>query len=414
MGSVRLEWLKRRQSSIGASEAPVLVLGKVFRKTPMDVFAAKKRIITEDDVTENENSPDLKRGNLYEVIAAQRYRDHLAKEAPDVVFHFPDGMDDHLADDRWFVRHPFNPHRTVNFDGLRDDGWVVEIKSPRQFVCDKIKSEGIKDYHQIQALFQAGIAFDCGTSVFGPGICKGTIVVVYEPETTEIQIYPIPIDLEFIEVINQTVDRFWRDHILADVPPVAWSKPANVPEGPKSKTNYIALDGEAWSEVERQFVSAKERKRIAEHLETSAKEHMKELLTEAGVTHALLPRGLKVQHGKQAGRKSLHVETLKAEHPEIDFNRYMVQGEDFEVLRTYAPKVQTDDTEEMSELAMAATISQELERFSKSRIGIEQASDVLDDMRLRAELHVRTLEIEADQLRAAIEAAEKSMIGRRA
>lgn len=396
-----IEWLKRRQKGIGASDVPTIILGKVFTSTPMDIYASKRCEITEEQ-PENDHT---RRGHIYEELAGRLYKEAY----PDAPAHFPQSQDDHEADDRWHIAHHAYPHRRVNFDGLQEDGWVLEIKSPIQMVCDRIEKEGLRDYYQIQAMFQAGIAWDCGCFAFEKHQCKGTKVIVFHPEKAKITVVDVPIDHDFLRVINESVDRFWAEHVLAGVPPIEWANPVQ-PEKVTNASAYVPLDGEALAEVELNFALMSERKKRIERKIEAAKKDLSDVMHAAGVTKAVFPHGTKVICQEQPGRKTLKVDALLADHPEIDLEKYKEQGKPFEMLRTYPARgaVVNDDSAE----DMAVEIGEELDAFARKAMDMEAASMLLDSLRDRADLHMRSLDLERQALLNSLTKAEESMVSR--
>ncbi len=400
-GQTRLDWLQRRQESVGASEVAILVLGKLFGKTPTDLFIDKKTPITEVP-PENE---DIRRGNLLESVAGALYK-RETEGAYDVTAHFPDNQEAHETDKRWFLRHPVHLHRTANVDGLQDDGWILEIKCPRQRIADQIEQSGIKDYYYIQAMYQAGIAYASGTFCFEPGECRGTRVIVFHPERAKFSLFEVPIDHDFISEINMLVDRFWHEHVAKNDPPLRWDNTRQPTMDKRRK--YLPLQGDDFAELEGMFLVASERYERAKRKRDQIKESIAELLTETNIPLAELPGGTKIICREQAGRKAFDFKLAKYENPDVPWGRYEKQGKPFRVFKATATKVERANEDSLYE-DNAIEIGEELQAFTRTEMDIEEATEVHDSLRAKAELQLRSLELEMQALDGAMKQAEQSM-----
>lgn len=402
--TTRLEWLRARLSGIGSSDAPVLVLGKLFGRTPVHVYIDKTR--TPDQVIDNDGEHDdnLRRGNTYEPIAIEKFR---ALHGAQVWAPTTDA--ERYNDYRRTL--PYLPAMYADFDGATTDEWVVECKAPLQFVCDKIRENGLKDYYQIQAQQLAHVAFAVGTPAFGPGLCKGTIVVVYEPERACVQIVRVPRDPEMGANLERLIGRFWQEHVIRRVPPLEWGKnltlPTPAPKGVKDK--YTPVIGAAWDEAVHDLLLAKDLAQSAERREAAAKAVIQSAMALAELDRVAVG-GVNLSFAVQQGRKAVNLALLAAEHPEIDLTKYEERGDSFRSFRVYPPKrrATVDDAAGMDEAL--TTLSGELEQFARADLDAEAATVLFDDLRARADVYAAMLRSELSAIEIGMERAAAAAV----
>ena len=388
-----VEWLRTRLTGVGGSDAPVLFLGELFKRRAWDLYMDKTRRpeqITEAEVLEGKENPAFRRGHTYEPIAIDLYRQHLAAVGSAATVHAPDDSSARYGSFR--LTDPDAPHRYVDLDGCRSDGWVVEVKSPSQGVCDWIRSNGVKDYYQIQAQYEAGIVDKTGCPGFGPGQCKGTILVIYEPERIALQVYEVPKDQELIDATFGLVDRFWSEHVIPRNPPTNWVT-EDAPQISAKGGRYQPVDSAALTEAAALLQAARDNEAAARHRAEVAKANVVELLEGLGEERIILPTGIKLSNTVQAGRSSIDIKALKADHPEIDWTRYERPGKPFRTFRVYGLKKY--DPEELELDGALGTVSGELDAYSRRQwADIEEASVVYEELRQRAEFYRAAMQAE--------------------
>lgn len=398
--NARLEWLKGRQRGVGSSDSPVLALGEVFRKTPVDVYISKKRDITEADDDHGDN-PHLRRGHVYEGLAAAMFEAQTG-----IKVYAPETDEERFG--TYQVWDPDSP-LFADFDGFCEDGWVMEIKSPMQRVADSFKASGIRDYYMIQSQHLAHVADKCALPFLGRdaekwiGKVKGTRVVIYECENVALQIVELPIDRDMIGVILRNANRFWTENVQTSTPPapVHYEQPA--PSKEKTKSKYTQMQGEAWQRAVDAYKLAKERQAGAATAMASAKRMIVGVMGEAKLeaiqigVHKFLNRPV-------AGRKGFSKKLLQADFPNLDLTKYEVQGEAHVQFNYYGPKDRMgggDDSEE----GTIVTVQSELEEFAGKEWTIEEGVETFDELRSRADLYAAMLEMELGEVRTAIEKA---------
>jgi hypothetical protein len=412
--SARLEWLRKRTTGIGSSDSPVLMLGEVYGRTPLDTYLSK---VTEpkDDGGDN---PNFRRGNTYEPLALALY-----EQRSGVRVHAPQTEAERFLG--FHVRDPELHHVYGDYDGFAADGWVLEVKSPMQRVCDRIRSEGLKDYYQIQAAQLVALATRVaaagmelpGIGVMGPGwTCPGARVIVYEPERCDIMVVELPADPAMGAAIYAEVDRFWREHIVPRRPPLVrppWEQPAAKPKAKvKAKGGeYAEVEGSAWAEAVAAFIVAREAERVAKARVARAKGTIEAALRAGGKPKVRTADGWKFALSEVAGRKGFDRKLLEAEHPELDLRRYETQGKPYASLRAYGPNDAAGAGEGDDSMdAQLTTLYDELLAFAQgdhAGLELEEVAQSFDDIRSRAELYARMLTAEAGQVEGALVEAGK-------
>jgi len=394
-----LEWLASRQTGVGSSDSPVLALepDKVFGHTPLDIYISKKAEITDNE----EDNPNFRRGHTYEPLAIA-----LAEAKLGMRIHAPQNDMERWND--YQVRDPGRSYLYADFDGVREDGWVVEVKSPMQRVADKIRTEGLKDYYQVQGQHLVHVGDVGGLPVLGklPDGCPGVCFVIYECEKVAVQIYEMPRNQDMIDAILANADNFWNNHVALDNPPIDYiQQPVQTR---KTKTKYTEVEGEAWVEAVQQYSLAHEAQAAAKNRLEAAKSRIKTAMEQADLSYALIGEH-KFQYVQRAGRKTFNEKLLKAEHPTIDLERYKIAGKPYADFRHYGPKEQNKWGDETLD-GQLLTIRDELEGFTRRSVDPDVAVEVFDEMRARAELYARMLSLELEGIEAGINSAASALV----
>lgn len=401
--NTRLEWLKGRQKGIGSSDSPILALGEVFKKTPVDLYISKKRAVTEEDAAEGDN-PNLRRGHVYEPLAAALYEQQTG-----IKTYTPQTDEERFS--TFQVWDPDSP-LFADFDGFCEDGWVLEVKSPMQRIADSFKASGIRDYYMIQSQHLAHCANVCSLPFLGKdaekwkGKIKGTRVVIYECENVAIQIIELPIDQDMIGVIKRNAVKFWAENVLTDTPPAPTHYEQPPASKEKAKSKYTQMDTDAWHRAVNAYKLAKEREAGAEAAMESAKRMLIDVMAEAKLEAVQI--GLhKFLNRMVSGRKSFSKTLLQADFPNLNLSKYEVQGEPRMQFNYYGPKDRLKPGEGEGEEKGSAivTVQKELEEFAGKTWDLEQGIEAFDELRARADLYAAMLEMELGEVRSAIELA---------
>lgn len=404
MGTIntRLEWLRARLAGIGSSDSPVLVLGKVFDKTPVHVYIDKTRAAA-NVRDEGSDNPNLRRGNRYEPLGIEDLRAVHGSPvyAPET---------DAERFNTYRVAHPECPHMYADFDGCTGDYWIVEVKAPVQFVCDQIREHGLKDYYQIQSQHHAHVAWAAGTPAFGPGLCLGTIVVIYEPERACIQVYRVPRDPEMGANIQALIDRFWQRHVVPRVPPLEWGKDLTLPKpAPKKAADkYTPVTGPTWQVAVDDLLLARELAASAARREAAAKETLQAALETAALERVQVGK-TRLSFALQQGRTTVNMDLLRAENPQLDWARYEQRGSSFRSFRVYGPKGEKGADVEGLDSALT-TLAGELDSFARADLDGEAATLLFDDLRARAEVYASMLRAELGAIENGLERATTAAV----
>lgn len=196
----REQWLARRRRGVGGSDAPLVLLGRLYDRTVVDLAREKRGEIAEDD----EPSVDMRRGSALEDDAVAEFErlTGLTVATPQT--------DEERWNEFWFD-HPTVPYAYANLDGLLALPLVapVEVKVPRSGNWYKIREEGLPDYWQIQAQHQMWVtgALRVHFWIFNADSWAGLHIVVER-------------DDRIIEALAGAVSAFWLA-VTMGVAPVA-------------------------------------------------------------------------------------------------------------------------------------------------------------------------------------------------
>jgi len=401
--NAKQKWLEGRQAGVGSSDSPVLALGEVFKKTPVDVYISKKRTVKPEDAEESDN-PHLRRGKVYEPLAAALYEQQTG-----IKVYAPETDEERFGP--YQVWDPDSP-MFADFDGFCEDGWVLEIKSPMQRVADSFKASGIRDYYMIQSQHLAHVANVCPLPFLGAdaekwiGKVKGTRVVIYECENVALQIVELPIDKDIVDAIRRNAIKFWGESVVVNLPPAPtrYEQPPESKE--KTKSKYTQMEGEAWQRAVDAYKLAKEREAGAKVAIDSAKKMIIGVLKEAKIEAVQIGRH-KFLNRLVAGRKSFSKSLLQADFPDLDLTKYEVQGAGYVQFNYYGPKDRMKA--EGDDESTIVTVQSELEEFAGKEWTIEEGVETFDELRSRADLYAAMLEMELGEVRTAIEAAAEAV-----
>lgn len=184
------------RSGIGASECGV-VLGIDPYKTPYELWLEKTGKILPEDLSEQ---PQIIMGNLLEPVIAERYSQKTGEKLEIVPTAY---------------RHPDYPHILCHIDRKvmgKEKGLEIKKANPFSRAWGEEGSDEVPMYYIAQVQHQMA--------------CTG----FYENDLAsyrggaDIQIYPFLRDPQAIEVILQKLDYFWKEHVLADIPPPATTR----------------------------------------------------------------------------------------------------------------------------------------------------------------------------------------------
>jgi len=298
----RKEFLAERQLYLGASDMAA-ILGVDNYRTPLDVFNEKLGF-----VESFEGNKQTLRGEKLENLAAQEYTEvtgrKVHKRSVELVHPQHDFIRGHL--DRRVV----------------GDKRPVEIKCPSRGMFHKMKREGLPASQIIQ--MQSYLWLD--RSPVGD-------FAIFCADAWEMLPFEVEAQPELFEQIEHAAVVFWTEHVLKQVPP-------DPIEADRPKLEFAKVAGEVKTVDDPEFIEAAQLLQEAKQLEIDgkqlydiAKQRIVELV--GGNFGKYQGGGLRLSYYQSPGHVSFDKKTLKAEHPEIDLNRYENRGVPFPVFKPY-------------------------------------------------------------------------------
>lgn len=191
--------LDLRRTGVGASEVAA-VIGVHPTKSAIDVWMAKQ-----PDAPESDGGSLAEFGHRVERILGEAWVDRHGAEGLRI---YTPGTLRHPTHD-WALA---SPDRVVATPGLgrpaRAD-WKSLLEMKAAFFSDREYGDGadeVPERHLVQVAWQLAVT----------GLEEGTLVALVRGDYRE---YPITRDRELEELLLDQVGRFWREHVLAGVPP---------------------------------------------------------------------------------------------------------------------------------------------------------------------------------------------------
>jgi predicted phage-related endonuclease len=405
--SLRDQWLARRKTGIGSSDSPVLYLGEVFGRTALDVYVDKCTPHKPEGEVEETND-NFRRGNVYEPLAIQEF-----VRTSGVQVSAPCNYQERFGDGSIFHSRHSEGVLYADYDGICEDGWLVEVKAPRQMKADKMRNEGVENYYLVQTAHQAAVAADQGTYLWPAAAFKGVRLLIWEPERAVVQVVELPYNIEFAQMVRAKSEAFWHEHIDPRVPPTRAKHAQPVlPPKPKGKDSpYKPVEGDAWREAGGMWRLAKDMEATAKARVERVKKEISGAMRELGLTHVLLPDATKFIAREVPGRVTLDEAALRAAHPEIDLDRFRKQGKPFFDFRAYGPKDSGEDALDSLDEAMSSVVA-ELEALPTRNLDLEVLMPAWEETRARADMYARLLRNEATTLDGALDRAAAAMAAR--
>ncbi|MFE3052253.1 YqaJ viral recombinase family protein [Nocardia sp. NPDC059239] len=180
------EWLEARLAGIGSSEISGL-LGLVDWDSPYTIWLRKTRRAPADSGVDTEA---MFWGRMLEPIirAVACERLGLTVELPGT------------------LQSVERPHMLYSPDGFLSDGGLLETKNTAWFMADKWTGQ-IPDHAELQ--LHHGMYVTGATHAYAAGLIGGNHLETARVERNE----------RLIEIVANTCDQFWRDHVIADIEP---------------------------------------------------------------------------------------------------------------------------------------------------------------------------------------------------
>lgn len=291
--------------SIGGTDAGA-ILGVNKYKTAVDVW----RRLSDPTYVDQPDSETVELGRYMEPYIALKYSAVTRRTLE---------LSEKLNHDK----HPFlhaNPDRVIT-GGLRvamDGPGILEIKHLGQWTFKQTKDQGIdlSYYAQVQHyLFVTGFKW-------GSFAC-------YNSEHKELYWFDVERDDEFIARMVDACVTFWNENVLTGICPTPREMVYDFPRANIGAEAVVHNELE-WVQAMRRLKDARDAFRLAEHSKKLAEQTIKDMMQET--EKVIIPELGKISWAESV-RHTYDVETLKREHPDIDFSRY----EKATVTRTFLP-----------------------------------------------------------------------------
>lgn len=195
---IRKEFLKRRRSGLGGSDVGA-IMGVDQYKDGLDVYLDKV------DPGPDFDSPAMERGRYLEPVVSKLYEVTSGRRLQHGKFR-RDQKNKHLIG---------SPDRIIKPTGRKpyaadvSSPGVLEIKTANRFVLKKMKEQGLPKNYILQLQHYMGLS---GTS-------WGAFAVLC-PDPWEFLTFTVEFDQELYDRVCDVLQRFWDDHVQAEVPPI--------------------------------------------------------------------------------------------------------------------------------------------------------------------------------------------------
>jgi putative phage-type endonuclease len=284
----RAAWLEWRRGGVGGSDVAALCGFSTFA-SPMTVYLDKTGQLPDDDGNEA-----MRWGQLLEPVIAREFEERT-------------GL--YVRCQQWCAQHDDLSWARATLDGL-----VIETRWPDDalgvYECktthDRTWAEKIPDHVAVQIQWQLGIT----------GYTNAWLAVLHGGQ--RLDIHEIEANPAVFRALLDLAGRFWRDHVLAEMPPPADSNPATtralkaaftaVDEG-----QAVELDGDA-RDAALEWLHAKafaaEAQRDVDRIENT-------LRTTLGEAEVATIDGEPVATWKQQQARRIDTTALRDAHPAI-------------------------------------------------------------------------------------------------
>lgn len=256
----REAWLEERRKGIGGSDAAA-ILGLNPWKSPYDVWLEK----TGRMLPEKPNAAMI-RGTVLEPVAADLYAEQTGRKL----------RRQPLRKHRDFPFILGNADRQILASGDVPETGVLEIKCPGISTMTKIKAQGLPDYMTAQLMhYMAVLGYEWGS------------FALFNAEHWRLIYFDIEADDRLIERLLEKEVEFWQKHVVPQVPPEV--EPEPVVEMPKVEGELKVIEDPEWLKLAKDIKEARELRMAAEELEKQAKEKVRSMMDEMGLSAVEIP-----------------------------------------------------------------------------------------------------------------------------
>lgn len=181
----RGKWLSARRGGIGGSDASTVV-GVNRYSSRYELWLDKTGRLRDIEVT-----PRMEAGVRMETVMRQWFMDRTGIQIRR----------------QGLVRSKARPWQMVSLDGLTADGGIFESKCTNWRLADEWEGDQVADHAEVQA--QHGLAVTGRSHAWVVALIDGW----------DFQIRRVDRDEDLIASITEMEERFWFDHVIADVEP---------------------------------------------------------------------------------------------------------------------------------------------------------------------------------------------------
>lgn len=278
------EWLEKRSKGVGASEVAA-VIGADGYLSKLELWERKTGRIPEPDLSDKES---VELGKKLEPVVAEIFEERTGNTTKDLGRH-------HM------IYSKERPHVFATLDR------EIEPSDDQGPGCLEIKTttEYLKDEWEEHATARASVQLQM--QMYVTGYKWGAVAALVGGN--KFRMYPETRDDELIGMLVESVDEFWRDHVKADVQPLADGTDSATqaimrlfPECEGKTTAQLDAESDEWVEKWR------EAKMNEKYWKLEAKtygNHLKQAVGEA--LHGETPKGIRLRNSL-INRKGFSVE----------------------------------------------------------------------------------------------------------
>lgn len=282
----RQEWLQRRRSGIGGSDAAAIVGLSPFRNA-LDIYREKV-----GEVADEKQTPAQQRGLLLEALVVELYSELTGKQV-------------RRQAQRAHPDHPFiiaNIDRQIFANGDPRGTGLLEVKCPSIKPFLRYQREGLPAHMVVQGQHYLGVtgyqwmAF----AIFNADLWKLTHFEVERDET-------------FITNLFAREVEFWQNHVERREPPRVLQAVLAPPTGMPDVVGAIPQrEDPEWAAAVESYKQSVTLAETAEQVEVAAKARLKELMGEYGAVEGA---DLRAYWRQMPGKKSFDRKALEASRP---------------------------------------------------------------------------------------------------
>lgn len=302
----RSQWLIERRKGIGGSDSPVILLGNVFGKKPIDIAIEKLGAPMVDE----ETGP-IKRGRYMEPHVAEMWAEKTGKKIR---------KSKEMA---WHPQHKFI-FANMDYDVIGDPRGLgfMDVKCPGFMNYRKIKQYGLPHYMIVQG--QHYLSF--------PEYQWGSFAI-FSTEYWEMITVDIDPDLDLQNRIIEVDREFWASIVLSGKLPEESVEPFELPD---EEGEVTTMNTPEFIEALVELKEASEIYDDAGELKKAAQEDMKTLMGDNGVVEGGDEEVYaRVYHKHQKGSLTFQKARFVVKHPDIKIDKFYKRGKGSRPFKVY-------------------------------------------------------------------------------